>query len=385
MSTFDDTGLVVDRFDEVKEALITDLQAAFGDDIKTTDDSVFGQIINIFAEAVADQNELVEQVKNAFTIYASGQALSDLVKINGINRNEAEFSTVQVELTANAAGATVPSGSLIEHVETGEQFETVGLGLILPNATISISAKAVNPGPIEAQIGKLTKIVNPVFGWDSVTNPVAATPGANEETDTELRARREIAASAAGPGTVGSILTAILDLDDVEAAQVYQNNGQSTDSFGIPRQHIFAVVLGGLDPEIAQTIFDNVGGGIGTFGTETENVTEPITGIAYDIKFSRPSQLTVYIDLELVTNEDFPGDGEDQIKANLVSYGEENQGIGIDVIYSRLFTPINEVPGHYVNSLTVGYSPSPVGTSNLSVDLDEQAVITTAAINITVT
>jgi len=58
--------------------------------------------------------------------------------------------------------------------------------------------------------------------------------------------------------------------------------------------------------------------------------------------------------------------------------------IGEDLIYSRLYTPINSIAGHYVNSLTVGTSPSPVGTSNVAVGFNQKAAGVLANVVVTV-
>ncbi|MNY74768.1 hypothetical protein D3C86_2138740 [compost metagenome] len=58
--------------------------------------------------------------------------------------------------------------------------------------------------------------------------------------------------------------------------------------------------------------------------------------------------------------------------------------VGDDVIYSRFYTPVNQVPGHAVNSLTIGTAPSPVGTSNIVIDFDEVATFDLDNIIVTV-
>jgi len=60
MSSFTPDGIELDRYQDVVDRLIADFQASFGDDIKTTPDSVTGQIIRLIAAAIAEQNELIE-------------------------------------------------------------------------------------------------------------------------------------------------------------------------------------------------------------------------------------------------------------------------------------------------------------------------------------
>ena len=59
--------------------------------------------------------------------------------------------------------------------------------------------------------------------------------------------------------------------------------------------------------------------------------------------------------------------------------------IGEDVVYSRLYTPINSVSGFQVDSLKIGTSPSPTGTSNIVIDFDEISNVMESFIVITET
>ncbi|MOA29902.1 hypothetical protein D3C78_1509470 [compost metagenome] len=88
--------------------------------------------------------------------------------------------------------------------------------------------------------------------------------------------------------------------------------------------------------------------------------------------------------MTLSTDSNFPATGVDDIKTALISYFEQNVNVGDSVIYSRLYTPVNSIAGHQVDSLTVGTSPSPVGVSNISINFDQIASLSSANINITI-
>jgi uncharacterized phage protein gp47/JayE len=79
------------------------------------------------------------------------------------------------------------------------------------------------------------------------------------------------------------------------------------------------------------------------------------------------------------------GDAAATIRQNVVEYGQDVNFIGDDVIYSRFYTPVNAVPGHQVNSLTIGTSPSPVGTSNIVIAFDAVATFNPANVIVTIT
>ena len=86
----------------------------------------------------------------------------------------------------------------------------------VPNS-VEVDAEASETGPIAALTGTLTEIDTPVTGLDSVTNKEDATPGRDEETDSELKVRRENALQVSGAGTLESIRSRLLDLAGVTA------------------------------------------------------------------------------------------------------------------------------------------------------------------------
>ena len=79
----------------------------------------------------------------------------------------------------------------------------------------------------------------------------------------------------------------------------------------------------------------------------------------------------LYISVEVSVDDNFPPNGVEAIRSALFDYIKTTTDVGKGVTYSRLYTPINSVQGHQVNSLTVGLSPSPSGTTNISVSYDE--------------
>ena len=76
----------------------------------------------------------------------------------------------------------------------------------------------------------------------------------------------------------------------------------------------------------------------------------------------------------------FPADGIDLIKSEIINYAKENFSVGDDVIYSRLYTPINNIKGHQVNSLFIDTSASPAATSNITIAYDQ--IATFSSVNI---
>jgi uncharacterized phage protein gp47/JayE len=374
MSEINENGLIVDPYDDIFTKIVADLKSVWGEGIRSDAQSVIGQFLAIFAEAIADQNELTEAVANVFNPNAAtGVFLSELVKLNGLTRKEKLYSTTTLRCGAHPTqGTTISAGSEVSDPNVGKRFKTDVQIVVAAGLTGDVSATAIEAGPIAAPAGTLTKIETPVFGWATVTNLTDAQKGRDEESDTELRIRRNEAATKTGTATITAIRSVLLDVEGVDMVEIQANNTAITvDS--VPPQHIRVVVNGGNDMNIAEALFNTVAAGIGYFGSTSYVYTEVISGDQFTIKWDRPSEVLIYIIINLKIDANYPGDGDTVIKEDLVKYFEENFFLGDTVVHSRLYTPINQTKGHTVDSLLIGTSPSPTQSNDIPMSINQIA------------
>lgn len=242
--------------------------------------------------------------------------------------------------------------------------------------------QAVEAGVIEQPANTIDTILTPMLGWDSVINPIAATPGEDRETDEELRLRFRNGKFDRATNTYDAIYSALINLDNVTEVTIYENDTSTVDGNGVPAHSFLPIISGGLSQDIGNAIWENKPVGILSYGNTSVNVTD-IQGGTHVVSFSRPNPIVIYISVDITTDVNFPANGNDLIRSNLIAYFAANFGTGDDVIYSRLYTPINSVQGHQVNTLTIGTSPSPVGVSNINIPFDSIASL--SAINIVIT
>lgn len=241
---------------------------------------------------------------------------------------------------------------------------------------------AVEAGIIEQPANTIDTILTPMLGWDSVINPVAATPGEDRETDEELRLRFRNGKFDRATNTYDAIYSALVNLDNVTEVTIYENDTSVVDGNGVPAHSFLPIISGGLSQDIGNAIWENKPTGILSYGNTSVNVTD-IQGGTHTVSFSRPNPVVIYISMDITTDVNFPANGNDLIKSNILAYFTANFGTGDDVIYSRIYTPVNAVPGHQVNTMTIGTSPSPVGVSNIVIPFDSIASI--SSINIIIT
>jgi uncharacterized phage protein gp47/JayE len=392
MSTFDDTGLHMDTLDEIIASMQADFVGQFGANHKVSADSVTGQIIYIISGVVDEINRVVEAVRDAYDVTAAkGVSLSNLVQINGITRNESEFSTIAVNITANTAGATVTVNSIVSDPNNPSvKFALDGTTVLPPSGSQLVSATAVEAGPVEAASGTISKIDTPIIGWASVSNPGPAIPGANEETNVQLRYRRDITASAIGKAGVPGIYGALSDINSVTEVKVHQNRGSTTDAQGVPGHYLWAIVEGGSDNDVAAVLHAQIAG-IGLWGSIPYVYSDPITSASYTVNFDRPTYRDVWVEISLSKFAGYLTGGDALIKQAIVDYfagdftldGESVEGVrlGDSVYRSRLHTPINSVKHHKINYVRLGFS-SVVSDQDLIAAVNEKLLIDTSRITV---
>lgn len=251
----------------------------------------------------------------------------------------------------------------------------------LSQMKVVVTATATEVGPLEQESNTITTISTPVLGWRSVYNPNPATPGRAEETDEELRDRLLTSRSTRAINLWDSLYSALRNLEGVFSVNIEENDTGAPVN-GVPPYSYVAVVSGGQDSQIAQEIWRNKPLGIAPQGN-TSAIAKDVRGSNRTVKFSRPTEVPIYIDLTIVLDPDvFPGDGIDLIKQSIIDFTVGAYQIGDDVIYTRLFTPVNQVRGHYVQSMTIGTSPSPTGTTNIPITFEQIASFSADNINI---
>ena len=369
MTQLTSQGFSRTRLDERLSALQNAMREIFGQSLNLDPDTIDGQTLGIFAESISNLDQLAEDVYHSFNPQsATGMALSRLVQLNGIRRIEGTYSIVDL-LCVGQQGTVIPAGSLVKSTATNATFQTVADATIPAAGEVTIQARASAKGAVLAPAGTLTKIDSPIYGWQTVTNPLDAVPGRDEETDEQLRLRRRASTATPGQAIVDALYGALSNIASVLQARVYENDQDTADANGLPPHSIYCVVEGGTDADILKTIWLKKTAGTTTHGTTTGTVTDSM-GNPHTLKFSRPVDVNVWVTVNLHTRSGWPTDGVQRIKDALTAWAVANQVIGEEVIHSRLFDPLNSVPGHSIDSLYIGTAANPNGTANIAVPFD---------------
>lgn len=250
----------------------------------------------------------------------------------------------------------------------------------IENVTTNAVFTATIKGNITVPSNAVTVIQTPVSGWLSVTNQNPGIAGRNLETDAQLRIRRELSFRLGGSGTPEAIRARILNVPGVTAATVFENIGDTTSTEGLPPHSFEVLVQGGVDNEIADTIWKVKPAGIRSFGNVDEIVIDS-TGRQQPISFSRPVLVPIYVSVSLTKTTDYPSNGDDLIKQNIAAQINA-LAIGQDVIYQSLYQSIYKVPGISSAEVEISSDGSTYNAANIIISPSQIATTDTTQVTV---
>lgn len=312
----DSFGMHIPSYPEIRDDLINKMKAIFGNDIYIDEDSQDYQQISIMAKKIYDTNALGVLVYNNRTPNtAIGVGLDVICALAGITRKPASYSTVQVTITGDP-NTVITKGKVSDGTYNWVLPDEV---TIPSNGVITVEARSENPGSVTASVNSITKILTPVFGWFSVTNNYVASPGADEESDAELRARFALSTQLPAQTVLDGVTAGIESIVGVTRVKGYENDTNQASEEGFPPHSITYVVEGGTDQEVATEIFFRKTPGCYTNGTTSYTLTSA-AGSTTTIRFYRPTYKNVYVKVQIKKLQGYSDNSEVLIKEAIKEY-----------------------------------------------------------------
>lgn len=368
-------GITAPSYAEILEYLQGQARRIFGSDINLDADTQDGQLIAIFAAAIHDTNSQAIATYNSFSpLTAKGIALDNVVAVNGVERQQATASQVDL-LIVGQAGTIITNGVALDSFEN--RWLLPAQVVIPVEGETTVTAVAEELGAIEASAGAITKIGTPTLGWQSVTNPQAATVGVPVESDDQLRARQAKSTALPSVALWDGILASLLDLDGVTRVSGVNNDTDQTDSNGIPAHTIAMIVEGGQVDEIGKTIFLKKCEGTGTFGSVSSTYVDEY-GFPHNIHFSRPTIVPIYVTLTINPGPNYLSSVANELRQRIVDY-VNSLSIGTSVNVGRvLAAALSSCPTvdsrFDVVGITMGTSSGSQSSASIPISWDEAAL-----------
>jgi uncharacterized phage protein gp47/JayE len=379
-----DTGFAAKPLDTIKEEIEQAIRARLGDTVNLLATSVLGNLVGILADREHEIWELLEDVyASQYPSGATGQSADNVASYTGVRRLAATKSSVTLSVSIDP-GVTLPTGRVVSQ-GAGSDVRFVTTEAIRNRASsaalLHVAAEAEETGPVVAVAGTLTHIETPVTGWNAVTNALDADPGRHLETDTALLLRREQLLRADGAAALDAIVAAVLGVPGVATAQGFQNVTDIADSGGLPPHSVEILAVGGEEQDVVNAIFDAIAAGITPHGSQSGTATD-LNGGKHTIGFTRPSEVNVWVVVNVTTDAEYPADGSDLIKAALVAHGN-GLGLGADVVQSALYKQVFSVSGVVdVTRLWIGTSYPPSNEANIKIAARELSAWDTRQITV---
>lgn len=243
-----------------------------------------------------------------------------------------------------------------------------------------VGSTCVTITAISQAVDSLNIIQSPTLGWRGVSNPFNTTASKDVESDSDLRIRYKITKGFDSFGSYASMYAALYNILGVNYVNIQENIFDNPSQTGRTAHGVSIVVLGGEDNVIAQTISNNLPLGCATDG-EIQVIAKDINGVDHIVNFSRPDLVPIEISLSLLTYPDYPTNGGDLIRQAIIDYFN-TLAVGDDIIYSRLYSPINTVSGFGVNDLLIGRKGATLVRGNITLLFNELPTISYEDISI---
>lgn len=315
------------------------------------------------------------------------------VTIDGVPHSYTADGTETIAQVLTALGSSITEvtasvGNDVLNLTEANQEDTFAIA-ITNNLTFDrigspVTFECTQTGAITPAIGDLTDIVTTYTGWDSVSNNVSANTGREAESDTALRQRWNASLYTRSVGMTDSIASALMTLNGVASAYVYENDQDTTDAYGRPPHSIEAVVDGGETDEIGLTIWQKKAAGIDTYGSQSVSVKDS-QGFPHTINFNRPLVVPIYLSVSVTEypEEALPPNAQTMITEAVLNYGN-SLTVGNDVILQRFMVAIySSVPG--IGYITVTASTDGVTYSSSNIQIDSRHVASFDATRVQVT
>lgn len=361
------TGLQV----QTQAELITDYTTAFksiyGSDINLDSDSPDGEMMMVFIQSVQDVQDLLVQIYNMFDPdNAIGNVLDQRVAINGIQRQAGTHTITNMTVTTNQGGLTLPgldnpaaSPYLVADNE-GNQWALMEQ-IIIPSAGDYILAfQAVEPGAVLSVPNTITVPVTIILGVTAVNNPTTYTTlGLNEESDFDLKIRRQKSVSLSSQGYLAGLLAALENIPGMVSAFVYENVTGSTDMDGIPSHSIWVIVSGSVSAAaVANAIYTKRNAGCGMKGDQEFSIAQA-DGTFFVVRWDVVTPEDLFIKFTATSLDGINPPAVEAIREGLVT--SLTPGVNGQVNVNELATLVQEIdPNTLVTS--AGFSTTSGGS-----------------------
>lgn len=292
-----DDGTVVEKETIVATATKPEIQLYSAQEFTITREE-FNQVLIKIATTEADSVYSVTINGDQYSF--SSNSKDETVIFKGI-KNAIVNVDYQIEVKITEDGAVL---SICDTEMYRKNMLLLSDNLTTQSVTVIANFYTMDYGKITIPKGIVTKMVNNVPGFNSVTNVLEPLYGRDNETDIELRQSYAAKSALRSNTMIDSIVAELTsNVANIETASGYENDTDYTDKYGRPPHSVEIVVEGGDKSDIASAILKKKAGGIQTYGNICINVPGKY-GDLIPVRFNRPEYMYVWLKAILIGNKD---------------------------------------------------------------------------------
>jgi len=391
------SGVILPDTADILAQVEAEFREAFGADLVTTPDTPQGLLITaetLARDAVARNNATLANQINPNL--AGGVFLDALWALTGGARVAATYSLAQGVTLTGSPGAIIPAGAQARVGTDGPIFQLTG-AVVLDGTGAGVGTfQALETGPQAAPVAALDHIVSGVLGWETVTNPTAASPGRAQESDAAARRRRRVTLGLQSVGLAESIVSGLFTVEGVRSVLFRENvtNAILTiDGYDLDPHSVLAVVSGGTDAAVAAELLARKSCGAAWNGATSVDVLEPASGQTYEVLFERPELVPIFVEVTVKLGPQAAiSDPAEAVRDAIMAFAEGDiptetgWTIGQAVSPFELAAAINLYsPGLFVQVVEIGTALGVVSPVTIPITIVQQAQAIRGNIAVTVT
>lgn len=379
--SFGPLGFVAPDEADILVAVKAEINAAFDNELNMADETPQGQLAVSQTAAIGNANDSFVFLSQQFDpAYNSGRYQDAIARIYFLSRQGAQPTAV-ICTCLGLPGVTIPAGSFAVD-DSGILYQSTADAIIGAGGTVSVTFQNTIPGPTPCPAGTLNTIYQSINGWDSIINLGDGVLGNNTETPAEFEARRFASVAKNSIGQLSSIRANVLEIPgvlDCYVTENVQNTTVSTGGITLAPKSLLAVVVGGDDDLIAQTIWRKKSPGCGYNGNTSVIVLDNNVGYqppypAYSVSFERPAPLSILFLVHIQSNPSIPANAVSLIQQAIISaFAGEDGGtravVGAEIFAARYYGAVTSLgPWAQLRNIKIGsiQLPDAVATGSVS-------------------
>lgn len=391
---FTSTGLVLPSESSILSGATADIDDAFGGGVNPSLKTPQGQLATSTARIIADKNEQIAYIANQVNPdYSDGIWQDAIGRIYLLDRKIARSTRVSCVCVGEVGKQIVAGAKAVDL--SGNIYTCIDGGTIPSGGAITLYFDNIKTGPIPCPANSLIYIQQADPGWDTINNLVDGVVGSDVENRAEFEYRRRNSVALNAHGSLESVYAAVFNCDgvtDVYTTQNYTNAiiTKGPTDFALVEHSLFVSVVGGVDEEIAQAIWEKKDLGCDCNGNTVVPITDTTYSYpypTYQIKFQRPDPIEILVAVTIVNDPSLPVDIATQIKDAVISASVGGDGgpatrIGSNIFASRFYAPVASV-SQSVSILSLLIGTSTATLTSVSIGIDQHPVFSFANISVT--